>query len=86
MSQPLEYEQVTYNAADGAQMGRAATDLIGFYGATPIVRPTISSAISTTASISTSGLYGFASSTEALQVVNAVSTMAYALKQLGIVA
>lgn len=86
MSQPLEYEQVTYNAADGAQMGRATTDLIAFYGSTPIAKQTVSSAISTTASISTAGVYGFATSTEALQVVNAVSTIAYALKQLGLVA
>lgn len=85
MSQPLEYEQVTYNSPDGAQMGGTSTELIGFYGATPVARLTISSAISTTASISTSP-YGFATSTEALQVVNAVSTMAYALKQLGLVA
>ena len=86
MTQPTEYEQVTYNAPDGSQMGRATTDKIAFYGSTPIVQPTISSAISTTASISTTGLYGFASSTEAMQVVNAVSTMAYQLKQLGLVA
>ena len=86
MSQPTEYEQVTYNAPDGSQMGRASTDKIAFYGSTPIVQGTISSAISTTASISTTGVYGFATSTEAMQVVNSVSTMAYALKQLGLVA
>ena len=33
-------EQVTYNAADGAVFGKAATDLIGFYGTTPIVQRT----------------------------------------------
>ena len=85
MSQPTEYENVSYNAPDGAQFGRATTEKIAFYGSTPIVQPTVSSAISTTASISTAGLYGFATSTEALQVVNAVSTMAFALKQLGLV-
>ena len=29
------YEQVTYNSPDGAQIGAAATDKVGFYGATP---------------------------------------------------
>jgi len=86
MSQPLEYEQTGYNGPDGQQMGRATTEKIAFYGSTPLAQQTVSSAISTTASISTSGVYGFSTSTEALQVVNAVSTIAYALKQLGLVA
>ena len=84
MSQPTEYEQAGYNAPDGLQIGRASTDKLGFYGTAPQSRVSISTAISTTASISTSGVYGFASSTEALQVVGAVSTMAYLLKTLGL--
>lgn len=86
MSQPTEYTQVFDNNPGGGQFGRTTSDKIAFYGTTPLAQQTISSAISTTASISTSGVYGFASSTEAMQVVNAVSTMAYALKQLGLVA
>lgn len=84
MSQPTEYEQTGYNAPDGQQMGRTTSDKIGFYGTAPQSRLAISTAISTTASVSTSGVYGFASSTEALQVVGAVSTMAYLLKTLGL--
>ena len=38
MAQPTEFEQVTYNSPGGAQMGKSATELIGFYGATPIVQ------------------------------------------------
>lgn len=53
MSQPLEYEQVSYNAGDGAQFGKAATEKISFYGATPIVRPVISGIVSTAACLST---------------------------------
>lgn len=33
------YEQVTYNGPDGAQIGKAATEKIGFYGSTPVVQP-----------------------------------------------
>jgi hypothetical protein len=29
------YEQVTYNSPDGALIGNAATEKIGFYGTTP---------------------------------------------------
>jgi hypothetical protein len=33
-----DYEQVTYNAPAGAQVGQSATEKIGFYGATPVVQ------------------------------------------------
>lgn len=78
-------EQVTYNAPDGAQVGKSSTELLGFYGATPIVPPTLTATISTTASISTAGSYGFSTSTETLQIVAAVSTLALALRNLGLV-
>jgi hypothetical protein len=52
MAQPTEYEQVAYNADDGAQFGRTSTEKIGFYGATPIVKPTISGSVSTGAGVS----------------------------------
>ena len=86
MAQPLEYEQVTYNDTGGAQMGRSATTPIAFYGSTPLAQQTISSAVSTTSTLSTAGAWGFASQAEINQIVAAVSTTAYALKQLGLVA
>jgi hypothetical protein len=33
-----DYEQVTYNAPDGAQIGSSATEKVGFFGATPVVQ------------------------------------------------
>jgi 2',3'-cyclic-nucleotide 2'-phosphodiesterase (5'-nucleotidase family) len=30
-----DYEQVTYNSPDGAQMGASSVEKIGFHGATP---------------------------------------------------
>ena len=79
------YEYIDYGSPDGAIFGRAATEKIGFYGTTPVAQQTISSAISTTAFISTTGNYGFTTSGEGLQVTQAVSSIAYALKQLGLV-
>jgi hypothetical protein len=32
------YERLDYGSSDGSQMGGAATDKIGFYGATPIAQ------------------------------------------------
>ena len=52
MAQPTEYEQVGYNSSDGMQMGRASTDLIGFYGTAPAAKPTISGSVSSGAGVS----------------------------------
>lgn len=52
MAQPVEYEQVGYNSADGIQMGRTSSDLIGFYGTAPAAKPTISGSVSSGAGVS----------------------------------
>ncbi len=39
MAIPVEFEQVTTNAPDGAQMGKSATEKNAFYGSTPVVQP-----------------------------------------------
>ena len=91
MTQPAEFEQITYNAPDGAQLGRTSTDKIAFYGATPVVRiSTVSTLdVSTTSSQSTSsgaGIgFGFPSLVEYQNLVTAVSTMQAAMKGMGIV-
>jgi hypothetical protein len=59
MAQPLEYEQAFYNAPDGGQVGRTSTDKIGFMGATPTAVSTTTVAATSTAPVSTSGIYGF---------------------------
>ncbi len=89
MAQPTEFEQVTYNSPDGAQLGRTSTDAIGFYGATPVSRPqTVSTAdVSTVSSTSASSgkvIWGFESQVELTNLQVAVSTMQRAMKQLGI--
>lgn len=43
------YERVDYGSADGAQFGGAATDKLGFYGATPVVKPSVTWPNTTTA-------------------------------------
>ena len=84
MPQPLEYEQAGYNGPDGVQVGRTSTDLVGFYGATPVVRPiTISTNAASTSTASTGGV-GWVTAAEFNNFTIAVSTMQSALKQLGI--
>jgi hypothetical protein len=43
------YERLDYGSADGAHFGGASTDKIGFYGATPVVRPAVTNTTTTTA-------------------------------------
>lgn len=33
-----DYEQVTYNAPDGAQICATSSDKVGFFGATPVAK------------------------------------------------
>lgn len=35
----VEYESVTSGLPDGAQVGKSATEKVGFWGATPVVKP-----------------------------------------------
>ncbi len=58
MTQPTEYEQITYNSADGAQLGRAATDKIGFYGIAPVAQRAYSSAVHATSAQAVSASFG----------------------------
>jgi len=85
-NQPTEYEQVSYNAPDGSQWGRVSTESLALWGGTPAPKTWASvNNISTTAYQSTAGIYGYASSTEALQVTAALSTIIIALKSLNII-
>lgn len=89
MPQPLEYEQITYNGPDGAQICRTSTDLVSFYGATPVTRPqTVSTNdVSTTTTVSAGGAvttWAFLNQVDLTNLVTAVSTMQRSLKQLGI--
>jgi len=49
----MPVEQVTRNDDDGAQINSASTKKLGFYGATPITRPSVTWRNTTTATTST---------------------------------
>ena len=52
-----DYEQVTYNAPAGAQIGQSASEKIGFYGATPVVQRATATTHTTT-NVVTSASFG----------------------------
>jgi hypothetical protein len=58
MTQPTEYEQITYNSSTGAQLGKGATEKIGFYGVVPVAQRAYSSAVHATSAQATSASFG----------------------------
>jgi len=55
-------------------VGGSSTSLVGFYGATPIVRPAAVTTVTTTAASSTTP-YGYTTSTQADAIVTAVNAI-----------
>lgn len=78
-------EQLTYNSADGATMGKSTTEKISFYGVTPVVQYVGVPAASTYI-VSTSVISGFNTADAVTSLVNQVSNMVVALKALGLIA
>jgi len=85
-NQPLQYEQVTYNSPDGAQMGLTATDKIAFYGSTPIVQQTIGAASTYNITSNTTSTVGFTTLAELSSFIAQVSSITNVLKNLGLTA
>ena len=54
MTQPTEFEQVSYNSPDGAQFGKATSDKVGFMGATPVSQRASSNQATTNIAVSAS--------------------------------
>lgn len=69
MAQTLEYEQAGYNSPDGLQVGKAASDKVGFYGATPVVQRATGTTHTTT-NVVTSASYGTLQVAQMQEVMN----------------
>ena len=79
-----DYEQVTYNSPDGAQMGQSATEKIAFYGSTPIVQRSGSSQGALTLTTATSGGFGFSTSTAFAAFTSQLEEIRATLAALGL--
>lgn len=66
------YERVDYGSDDGCQIGGAATDKVGFYGATPVVQRATASTHTTTAVV-TSASYGTLQVAQMQEVMNTLA-------------
>ncbi len=86
-NQPLEYEQISYNAPDGSQWGRVSTEKIGFFGKAPVSIYTAVGAASTYAITSnTTSTVGFTTLADLSSFILQVSTITQALRGYGMIA
>ena len=86
-NQPLEYEQVSYNAPDGCQIGRAAADKVAFFGSTPVIQygTAVGAASTFIATTNTTAVFGLDSAAAISTLVFQVSTINQALKAYGLI-
>jgi hypothetical protein len=85
-NQPLEYEQISYNAPDGSQWGRVSTEKLGMYGATPVSRYVGCGAASTYGTTTnTTAVFGFDSLAAVTSMILQVSTLTTALRNVGMI-
>ena len=80
------YERLDYGSPDGSRWGGASTDAIAFYGATPATQMGVSTNV-VLGLVSTGGgvtTWGLDTSSNLLQILNAVSTMANRLGSTGL--
>jgi hypothetical protein len=78
-------EQVTYNAPDGAVIGKTASDPISFHGATPVVQAAALVAVGTSVPVAACASFGL-TSTQLTAAVTAINAIIVALQNKGITA
>ncbi len=66
------YERIDYGSDDGCQVGGAATDKVGFYGATPVVQRATATTHTTT-NVVTSASYGTLQVAQMQEVMNTLA-------------
>lgn len=71
---------------DGTRLGQSATDLVGFFGATPVDQIANVASVNTTAATSTTNAFGYTTSTQADAIVTTLNAVIAGLEELGLFA
>ena len=85
MTQPTEYEQMTYNSPTGAQAGKASTEKVAFLGATPTSQLAAITAVGTSVPVAACASFGL-TSTQLSALVTATNSLITALQNFGLTA
>ena len=84
-NQPLEYEQLSYNAPDGSQWGKVSSEKLGMYGVTPVSQYVGVGAASTYATTSnTTSTVGFTTLADLTSFILQVSTITQTGRAMGL--
>jgi len=78
------YQYVGDSGPDGTIVGKAATSLVSFYGAAPVVQAVTVAAVVTTGVATTA--FGFTTTAQAIALIAAVNSILAALKTAGLMA
>lgn len=81
----MPVNQLSDGGPDGTRLGQSSTDLIGFYGATPVVRPSISAALtdsSTGTANAATGIAALTGSYNSTILANAIATLAASVNSI----
>lgn len=81
-----DYEQVTYNSPDGAQIGQSATELVAFHGATPVDQAAFVAEVSLGTYLIGSTAAGFSSTAQMSALFLSVETFRDLLIEKGLMA
>jgi len=84
MSQPVEYENLSYNVSTGSVWG-TSTGKIAFYGAVPQSQY-VGVSVASTYVVSTSVISGFATADNVTSLVSQVSNIVVMLQKYGLIA
>lgn len=81
-------QQLSQGASDGCTMGSSTSEKISFYAVTTVVQPSGSgqAAVTTTGTVSTAGIFGFTTSTQANAIITLVNQIRSDLVTLGLIA
>lgn len=79
----ITYERLDYGSADGCQIGGAATDAVGFYGAVPVVQPSLALTTTSISALSTSSVCAM-STTQLQTLQTTVNNLVINFQALGL--
>ena len=81
----MAVRELSDKGPDGTRLGQSSTDLVGFYGASPVVRQTSTTAPSATISVSVSAtIWAYSTSTQCDAIVAALRAIDTTLRNLGL--
>lgn len=83
----MAVKQLSDGGPDGTKFGQSATDLISFHNATPSDQRAFTATVSTSVPVSTTGgVFGFATSAQAIALVALVNEIQALLVEKGLMA